>query len=391
MLNLSMSDRIYLDYNATTPIDPKIEEIISPLYSISFGNAASSTHHYGQDAKKLVERARLQVASGLGCELDEIIFTSGATESINMAIKGIVSARPNNKNHIITTKTEHKAVLDSCEFVRSSGVDIDYLPVDKSGYVSMIDLQDAIRSDTMLVIILHGNNEIGTVQPIMDIGQICLDNNIPMLVDAAQTFGKLPINVKDSGIAMLAGSSHKIYGPKGSGFLYKRGDIHIDPLIHGGGHEMGLRSGTHNVAGIVGLAVAYRLMLTDQEKEKKKLDNHVQDFINELQKSKLKYYINGPTEGRLPGNLNICLKGIDADWLTSMTPNIAVARGSACTSETIQPSHVLRAIGLSDEDANSSIRISFGRFTTKEEIKKASNILIEKSKMYLTKKESLAI
>lgn len=386
-----MSDRIYLDYNATTPIDPQIEEIISPLYSTDFGNAASSTHKYGQDAKKLVERSRMQLASGLGCELNEIIFTSGATESINMAIKGIVSASAKNKKHIITTKTEHKAVLDSCEYVEKSGVDINYLPVDRGGYVSINDFKNAIREDTILVIILHGNNEIGTIQPIMDIGQICAENNIPMLVDAAQTFGKLPISVKNSGISMLAGSAHKIYGPKGSGFLYKRGDIRIDPLIHGGGHERGLRSGTHNVAGIVGLAMSYRLMLNNQEDEKTKLNNHADDFIKELENANLEYLINGPKKGRLPGNLNICLKGIDADWLTTMISNIAVARGSACTSETIQPSHILRAIGVSDEDANSSIRVSFGRFTTKEEVKTAAETIIKQSKIYLSKRESLAI
>jgi cysteine desulfurase len=388
---INIMEQIYLDHNATTPIDSRVFEMMEPLFSSKFGNAASSSHQYGHDAKRLVERSRMQLANGLGCKSNEVIFTSGATEAINMAIKGIVSATHKEKKHIVTIKTEHKAVLDSCDHVVKNGVEVDYLSVDGSGQVSISDIKAAIRPETILVIVMHGNNEIGTIHPIMEIGYLCKEYGVPLLVDAAQTLGKIAVNVKESGISMLVGSAHKIYGPKGSGFLFKESAVRIDPLIHGGGHEMGLRSGSHNVPGIVGLAVAYRLMLEHQGYENNKLKEYAQSFLKKIKDSEIDFSINGPVNNRLPGNLNICLKGVDADWLTTMIPNIAIARGSACTSETIQPSHVLRSISLSDDDANSSIRVSFGRFTTENEIEKAANMIIEQSKIYLSKKEVLAI
>ena len=386
-----MPEHIYLDYNATTPLDPKISELIRPLYSNEFGNAASSSHQFGRDARKLVERSRNQIAEGIGCNANEIIFTSGATEALNMAIKGIIFASKNEINHIITLRTEHKAVLDSCDYVAKSGVEIDYLSVDEQGHVSISEISSLIRPETVLVIVMHGNNEIGTLQPISEIGQLCSEQGVPLLVDAAQTLGKIPINVKKSNISMMVGSAHKIYGPKGSGFLFKKSQVRIDPLIHGGGHEMGLRSGTHNVPGIVGLAISFSIMQENQSKENNNHKDHVKFFLEKLNYSGLEFLINGPLKNRLPGNLNVCLKGVNADWLTTVIPNISIARGSACSSETIQPSHVLRSIGLSDEDANSSIRVSFGRFTIEKEVAKAANMIIEQSKIFLAKKEAMAI
>ena len=384
-------DPIFLDYNSTTPVDPKIFQNIKYLNSDQYGNPASINHSFGRESKKIIDKSRTQIASGIGCNTDEIIFTSGATESLNLAIKGIVTASKKNKKHIITTTVEHKAVIDSLEFVEKSGVEVEYLPVDELGYISIESVNEAIKEETILVAILHGNNEIGTIQPISKIGLICDNHNIPLLVDAAQTFGKLNINVTESKVSMLAGSAHKIYGPKGSGFLYKKNNIQIDPLIHGGGHEMGLRSGTLNVFGVAGLALAFKVMMENREDEIEKLKEHTDQFIENLKKSDVEFYINGPTNNRLPGNLNFCLKDVDADWLTAMLPDIAMARGSACTSETIQPSHVLRGIGLSDEDANSSLRVSFGRFTTENDINYATDKIIENVQKYLSKKKSLAI
>ena len=386
-----MSDPVYLDYNSTTPIDPQVSKFIEPLYFTTFGNAASITHKFGKDAKKLVDHSRAQIANGLNVRSDEIIFTSGATEAINMAIKGVVSASKQETKHIITVKTEHKAVLDTCDYLKELGAEIDFIATDSSGHIALDDLQSAIRADTVLVIIMHGNNEIGTMHPIDEIGKLCKQHDILVLVDAAQTFGKVPIDLKNSGVALLAGSGHKIYGPKGIGFLYKDRSVRMDPLIHGGGHEMGLRSGTHNVAGIVGLATAYQLMLNNQAEEIRMLDNYKKLFLQELKKSDIAFSINGCMKKRIPGNLNICFKKIDADWLTTMLPDIAIARGSACTSETIQPSHVLRAIGLSDEDAYGSVRISFGRFTTSSEVKKAAELIVKQVKVFQSKKEVLAI
>ena len=386
-----MSKHIYLDYNATTPLDPKISDLVEPLHTEKFGNAASSGHQFGQDAKKLIERSRNQIARGINCDANEITFTSGATEAINTAIKGITFASKGRRKHIIAISTEHKAVIDTCVYLEGRGVQVDYLSVDENGHIPAKKINSKIKPETILVVVMHGNNEIGTIQPISEIGRICSEHGVPLLVDAAQTFGKIPIDVRKSNISMLAGSAHKIYGPKGCGFLYKRSMLKIDPLMHGGGHEMGLRSGTHNVPGIVGMALALQLMEKHRTDENTRLEEYAVLFKDLLTKSGIEFYLNGPEKDRLPGNLNICLKGVDADWLTTMIPEIAIARGSACTSETIQPSHVLRAIGLTDEDANSSIRISFGRFTTKDEVIRAANLIIKQVNSFIEKKEIMAI
>ncbi|MBT4735417.1 MAG: cysteine desulfurase [Candidatus Marinimicrobia bacterium] len=381
---------IYLDYNSTTPIDPIVYNKMEYYFDSNYGNP-SSLHWMGVSSKKAVNKSRSLIANGLGCSSNEIIFTSGATESINMAIKGIVASSNITKKHIITFQTEHKAVLDTCEYLEKNDVEVESLPVDEDGFINTNDIIDNIKKETILVTILHGNNEIGTVQQLKRIGEICQNANVPLFIDAAQTFGKIPINVSEMGIAMLAASAHKIYGPKGTGFLYKSNKLLIDPLIHGGGHEHGLRSGTLNVSGIVGLGEAFKRINELRENENKTMNSQIKFLLKSFDVAGLDYSINGPVEDRIPGNINICLKGIDADWLTTMLPNIAIARGSACTSETLQPSHVLRAIGLSDEDANSSIRISLGRFTTDEEISIASNKIINKVLHYFKRRESLAI
>ena len=371
---------IYLDNNSTTPIDPKVLAVIDAVSIADYGNAASNTHDIGKNAKSIIEKSRRTIANGLGCAADEIIFTSGATESLNLAIKGLSFIGSNKKKkHIITTNAEHKAVLDSCEWLEKNSVEIEYLAVDKNGFVSKHDIRNSIKDYTILVSVIHGNNEIGTINDIEGIGKICNDKNVPFLVDAAQTFGKIPIDVNKDAISMLAGSGHKIYGPKGVGFLYKKKDLMIDPIIHGGGHEFGLRSGTANVSGIAGLAVAFKVMLDNQDEEKEKLYNFTKKFIAEIERSGLEFFMNGPESNRLPGNINICLKGVDADWLCTMLNNVAIARGSACTSETIQPSHVLRSIGLKDDDANSSIRVSFGRFNTIEDVNVAVSKIVAAS------------
>lgn len=381
---------IYLDYNSTTPIDPIVYNKMEYFFDSNYGNP-SSLHWMGVSSKRAVNKSRALIANGLGCSSKEIIFTSGATESINMAIKGIVANSNKKKKHIITFQIEHKAVLDTCTYLEGDDVEVEYLSVDQNGFIDTNEIIDKIKKETILVTVLHGNNEIGTIQPLKIIGEICQKANVPLFVDAAQTFGKIPINVNEMGIAMMAVSAHKIYGPKGTGFLYKSNKMRIDPLIHGGGHEQGLRSGTLNVSGIVGLGVAFSRINELREHENKKMDTQVKFLLESFNVAGLDYLINGSEENRIPGNINICLKGIDADWLTTMLPDIAIARGSACTSETLQPSHVLRAIGLSDEDANSSIRISLGRFTTDEEISIASNKIINKVQQYFMRKEALAI
>jgi|TARA_B100001964_G_scaffold243717_1_gene322547 cysteine desulfurase len=382
--------QIYLDYNSTTPVDPIVYNKMEYYFDSNYGNP-SSLHWIGTSSKKAVNKSRSLIANGLGCNPNEIIFTSGATESINMAIKGIVASSNKTNKHIITFQTEHKAVLDTCDYLENNDVEVEYLSVDQNGFINPNEIRKKIKKETILVTVLHGNNEIGTIQPLKIIGEICQKANVPLFVDAAQTFGKIPINVSELGIVMLAASAHKIYGPKGTGFLYKSNKIIIDPLIHGGGHEHGLRSGTLNVSGIVGLGEAFNRINELREQENEKMNTKINSLLESFNVAGLDYLINGPEENRIPGNINICLKGIDADWLTTMLPDIAIARGSACTSETLQPSHVLRAIGLSDEDANSSIRISLGRFTTEEEIALASNKIINKVQQYFTRKEALAI
>ena len=384
-----MSKQVYLDYNSTTPVDPEVYQAMQPYFLDSFGNASSVNHQFGVQAKAAIDHSRKIIAHAVGCRTKEIIFTGSATESINLAIKGIANSSDNPLKKIITLRSEHKAVLDTLEYMSELGVEVELLDVDEQGYIDLDNLNESIDKNTILVAILHGNNEIGTIQPIKKIGAMCEQFGIPLFVDGAQTFGKISLDVKEMNIALFAGSGHKIYGPKGVGFLYKRDDIHIPPLLHGGGHEQGYRSGTHNIPGIVGLGKAAELALSDISGNSMMLEKLSKLFLDTIDQENIDYSINGPIINRLPGNLNLCFHGVESDWLILHTPSIAISTGSACTSETITPSHVLRAIGLKNDDINSSVRISFGNYTTEEEAVMSAKDISASVRNYIKKKEEI--
>ena len=382
---------IYLDYNATTPLDPQVLNEMKPYFNEKFGNAASKSHHLGKESKKAVLQARKIISNNINAKTNELIFTSGATESINLGIFGTVLGSIKDRKKIITSSIEHKAVLDTCNFVKQFGVEIIYLTVDSKGFINPSDFEKVIDGDVILVVLQHVNNEIGTIQPINELGAICAKFKIPFMVDAAQSLGKLTIDVKKSNITYLAASSHKIYGPKGVGVFYKdsMSDAILQPIIHGGGHEGGIRSGTLNVPGIVGFGKAIDIAEGFMPNEEKRLSNLSKQCIKVLRQEGINFTINGSEKSRIAGNLNLCFDGVDADWIILHTPEIAISTGSACTSETIEPSHVLRSLGLKDENLNSSVRISFGRYTTEKEINKASYLLAKSVKEFLEKKEKI--
>ena len=382
---------IYLDYNATTPLDPHVLNEMKPYFNEKFGNAASKSHHFGIESKKAVLQARKIISKNINAKTNELVFTSGATESINLGIIGSVLGSTKDHKKIITSSIEHKAVLDTCNFVKQFGVEIVYLSVDSMGFINPADFEKVIDGDVILVVLQHVNNEIGTIQQINELGAISAKFKIPFMVDAAQSLGKLTIDVKKSNITYLAASSHKIYGPKGVGVFYKdsTSDAKLQPIMHGGGHEGGIRSGTLNVPGIVGFGKAIDIAGESMLNEEKRLTNLSKQCIKVLKEEGIDFTINGSEDSRIAGNLNLCFDGVDADWIILHTPEIAISTGSACTSETIEPSHVLRSLGLKDENLNSSVRLSFGRFTTKEEIKKASYLLANSVKEFLKKREKI--
>lgn len=362
---------IYMDYNATTPLDPRVLDAMLPFFKEDFGNAASRSHAFGWKAEEAVERARGQVAAAIGASAKEIVWTSGATESNNIAIKGVAAMYAEKGRHIITQPTEHKAVIDPCKYLEQHGYRITFLPVDKEGMVDPDEVRKAITSETILVSIMHGNNEIGTVQPIGEIGKICKERGVLLHTDACQTFAKLPISVEEMGIDLLSCSGHKIYGPKGVGALYvrrKNPRVRCEPVLHGGGHERGIRSGTLNVPGIVGMGCAAELCRRDQAEETTRiaaLRDHLKDGIF----SRLSHiFLNGHPTRRIPNNLNISFLYVEGESLMMGCNDIAVSSGSACTSASLEPSYVLKALGLGDDLAHSSIRFSVGRFTTAEEV-----------------------
>ena len=362
---------IYLDYNATTPCDPQVLETMLPFFSAHFGNAASKGHAHGWFAEEAVAQAREQVAYLIGADSSEIIFTSGATESINLAIRGIAEKHAAKGRHIITVSTEHKAVLDVCEYLQSSGFDITILPVDQFGTIDLAQLQASIQKDTILIAAMYANNETGLIHPISAIGDIAKQNGIPFFCDATQAVGKLPIDVIQDGIGMMAFSAHKMYGPKGVGALYVRKKdpkIDIAPLFYGGGHERKLRSGTLNVPGIVGLGKAAEICYTLMESEAKRL-SELRDFFWQELISIQGVEWNGQVDQSLSHVANICFDIEGGDKLIKMiSKHVSVSSGSACSSASVEPSHVLKAMGLSDAKAHSSIRFSLGRFTTIQEI-----------------------
>lgn len=362
---------IYLDNNATTPVDPEVLEAMLPYFKERFGNAASHTHSFGWTAEEAVKQAREQVAQLICAEPSEIIFTSGSTEAINLALKGGYEMYQGKGKHIISCVTEHKAVLDTCKHLEKSGAEVTYLPVQADGTIKLSDLQSAIRSDTILISIMLANNETGVIQSVKDIGSLAKKSNILFFTDATQAAGKIPIDVQEYGIDLLCLSAHKIYGPKGVGALYvrrKNPRVRLMSQIDGGGHEKGMRSGTLNVPGIVGLGEACRLC----ERQMSGESQRIRDLRNKLESELAKLsgvLINGNTSHRLPNVTNLSFAGVPGKQLLSeVNRTIAVSSGSACTSANPEPSFVLKAMGLEDDIAESAIRFGLGRFTTGEEI-----------------------
>ena len=371
---MAMDSLIYLDNNATTPLDPRVLEVMLPYYKDRFGNAASIHHRYGHEAKITVENSRKILANELNAKIREIVFTSGATESINLAIKGVCENEVGKKNHIITQSTEHKAVLDVCESMEKRGFEVTYLPVNSEGGVEPNQVKEAMRDETVLVAIMHANNEIGTIQPIKEIGEICRENSVYFLVDAAQSFGKLSIDVKELNIDLLAASAHKIYGPKGIGLLYvnqKNPRIKLKSQIEGGGHERGFRSGTLPVALIAGFGEAVKIASINREKENEYLSHLRDKMINEITANHFDTIVNGSRVNRLSNNINLCFPGIDAETLIMKMKGVACSTGSACSSVNLEPSHVIKALGYNNELAHSAVRFSLGRFNTEDEIDRA--------------------
>lgn len=367
---------IYLDYNATTPVDKRVLEVMLPYFTENFGNASSRTHSFGWLAEDAVKIARQQVAELINCLEQEIVFTSGSTEAINFAIKGVWENYQFKGKHIVTVKTEHKAVLDCCAFLEKRGAKITYLSVDREGLIDLDELKSALSSETILVAVMYANNETGVIQPIKKIADLVHANNSILLCDATQAVGKITIDVEEEHIDLMCVSAHKMYGPKGVGALYVRRKgprVSLFPQMHGGGHERGLRSGTLNVTGIVGLGKACELAKEEMWEDAiriSKLRTKLEQLLCETEN----VFINGSTKHRLFNTTNITFQGIRSESLINKIPNIAVALGSACTSALAQPSHVLKAMGLNDDDSFSSIRFSLGKYTTEAEINEAISL-----------------
>jgi cysteine desulfurase len=363
---------IYMDNHATTPMDPRVLDAMLPYFTGKFGNAASRNHSFGWEAEEGVTKARDQIAALIGGKSKEIIFTSGATESDNLAIKGVLEFYKDKGNHIITCVTEHKAILDSCRALERAGkATITYLPVDKYGMVNPDDVRKAITDKTVLISIMWANNEIGTIHPIAEIGKIAKEKGIVFHSDAVQAVGHIPVDVEKNGVDLLSLTAHKLYGPKGCGALWVRSKgprVRITPIIDGGGHERGMRSGTLNVTGIVGFGAAAEIAAKEMNEEAERL----REMRNKLQAGLFErldeVYLNGHPTERLPGNLNVSFAYVEGESLLMGINDVAVSSGSACTSATLEPSYVIRALGTNEELAHSSIRFGVGRFNTDEEV-----------------------
>ena len=362
---------IYLDNNATTPMDPRVLESMIPFFTNHFGNAASRNHAFGWDAEKAVETAREQIAQLVNADPKEIIFTSGATEADNLGIKGVFEMYASKGNHIITCTTEHKAVLDTCKHIEKLGGEVTYLKVKENGLIDLHELEVAIKPTTILIAIMYANNEIGVIQPVKEISNIAKKNNVLFFTDATQAVGKIPVDVIADGIDIMAFTAHKMYGPKGIGALYvrrKNPRVKVTAQIDGGGHERGMRSGTLNVPGIVGFGKACELCRLEMKSETEKLSKLRDKLENGLIKLE-EAYINGSKEHRLPHVTNISFKYVEGEGLLmGFNKDIALSSGSACTSASLEPSYVLKALGLGDDLAHSSLRFGLGRFTTEEQI-----------------------
>src|ERR671936_263276 len=370
---------IYMDNNATTSLDPRVLETMMPYLTTEFGNAASRSHSFGWKAEEAVDRAREQIAALIGGNEKELVFTSGATESINLALKGAAEFYKEKGNHIITVRTEHKATLDTAKRLERQGFEVTYLPTDKSGQISAQQLREAITDKTILVSVMLANNEIGTLQPIAELGEVTREKGVLFHVDAVQGVGKVPFDVEKMKVDLASVSGHKIYGPKGIGALWVRRKprVRIAPIIDGGGHERGMRSGTLNVPGIVGFGKAAELaqqLMPEESKRtyqlRKKLQDHLFSHLDHLE-------LNGHPTERLPGNLNVSFAYVEGEALMMAIKNVAVSSGSACTSASLEPSYVLRACGVSEELAHSSIRFGLGRFNTEEEVDFVGKYVVE--------------
>lgn len=362
---------IYMDNHATTPVDPRVFEAMKPYFTEIFGNAASRNHPFGWQAEEAVETARKSVAKLIGASPKEIVFTSGATESNNLAIKGVAEMYQEKGNHIITVVTEHKATLDSCKHLEKQGYRVTYLPVDKYGLVDLEQLRQAITDKTILISVMMANNEIGVIQPIKEIGKIAREHKVLMHTDAVQAAGKIPVNVDELNVDLLSISAHKMYGPKGVGALYvrrKNPRVMLSPIIDGGGHERGMRSGTLNVTGIVGLGKAAEIALLEMSEEVERI-TYLRNKLQEGIFAQIpEVFINGHPTNRLPGNLNISFAYVEGESLLMGLSDVAVSSGSACTSASLEPSYVLKALGVGEELAHSSLRFGLGRFNTEEEV-----------------------
>jgi cysteine desulfurase len=362
---------IYMDSHATTQMDPRVFEAMKPYFIETFGNAASRNHSFGWEAEEAVEKARKQVADLIGATAKEIVFTSGATESNNLALKGVAEMYAEKGNHIITAATEHKAILDTCKRLEKEGIRVTYLPVEQNGLVDLDRLKAAMTDKTILVSIMYANNEIGVIQPMAEISKICKAHGALFHTDGTQAAGKVPVNVITDGIDLMSLTAHKMYGPKGVGGLYVRRRnprVQLTPQMDGGGHERGMRSGTLNVPGIVGFGAACAIAKAEMAEESKRMAYMRDKLKDRLLAALDETYINGTMEHRLPNNLNISFAYVEGESLLMGINDIAVSSGSACTSATLEPSYVLKALGAGDDLAHSSIRFGLGRFNTEEEV-----------------------
>jgi cysteine desulfurase len=369
---------IYLDYQATTPMDPRVLEAMMPYFTYKFGNPHSRSHSYGWEAEEGVEKARGQVAKLIGADEKEVIFTSGATESNNLAIRGVAEFYKDRKNHIVTTVTEHKCVLDTCRHLEQQGFDVTYLPVQKNGLIDLDVLRAAVTDKTVVVSIMAVNNEIGVIQPLAEIGKICREKKAFFHTDAAQAAGKIPLDVEAMNIDLMSISGHKIYGPKGIGALYVRRKprVRLVPLIVGGGQERGFRSGTLPTPLCVGLGEAAEICMKEMDAESKRLTKLQARMLKGLNDKLTDIHVNGDLEHRIPGNLNIGFAFVEGESLMMGIKGLSVSSGSACTSASLEPSYVLRALGVEEDMAHTSLRIGLGRFTTEQEVDTAVDELV---------------
>jgi cysteine desulfurase len=401
MKGVKISGRpLYLDMQATSPVDPRVLDAMLPYYLSQFGNPHSRTHLYGWESDAAVEHARSQVAALINASPKEIVFTSGATESNNISVKGVMHFYKEKKRHVITTQTEHKCVLDSCRHLQQEGFDVTYLPVNSDGIIDLDTFRSAIRPDTGLVSVMTVNNEIGVIQPMEEIGRICRERNIPFHTDAAQAVGKIPIDVEKMNVSLMSISAHKIYGPKGVGALYmrRRPRIRVEPQMSGGGQERGIRSGTVPTPLVVGMGAACEVAMKEMEYDEKRICKLKERLLSRIRARLDGVVVNGSEERRYAGNLNLSFAYVEGESLLMGLKEVAVSSGSACTSASLEPSYVLRALGVDEDMAHTSIRFGIGRFTTEEEVDRAVELTVrqveklrEMSPLYEMVKEGIDI